>query len=173
VTSPVVGMAHYLNTNAETEGIETYNHAGQWRKPWNMPWGILGYGSATSDQNIAASVPTTITGSALTATVAANRVLRYSWFARFTCTSGTLSIDVQPTRDGTQLGSNYLQLVTTNNFYFASGFYIDTAATGASHTWSLVVPAPGANTSYVSAGATWPSWFALEDIGPKTGGTVT
>lgn len=48
ITSPTAGQLTVLTANNSTEGIEVYNSAGQWRKPWNMPWGFIGTYTASA-----------------------------------------------------------------------------------------------------------------------------
>lgn len=77
ITSPVKGMLEYITSNDSSEGLTSYNSASQWRKPWNMPWGYVGYATATSNQS-SITTETDITSLTLTFTAVANRYYEIS-----------------------------------------------------------------------------------------------
>ena len=64
-TSPVVGMVSYISSNDANEGIVTRNSGGQWRLPWNLPWGYVASATTAIDQT-GISAATDLTGLAAT-----------------------------------------------------------------------------------------------------------
>jgi hypothetical protein len=77
ITAPIAGMVSTLTTNAATEGIEFYNSAGQWRKPWNMPFGVVS--SALSIASSSAVSSETVVASGTSFTAVANRYYRWTF----------------------------------------------------------------------------------------------
>lgn len=74
ISSPVAGMVVYGATGDIQEGISTRNSAGQWRTPWNQPWGDVGAASSTSIQSGITTTTTDLTGLTITFTAVANRI---------------------------------------------------------------------------------------------------
>lgn len=58
ITSPGAGQVSALTTNLATEGLEVYNSAGQWRKPWNLPWGYAPISAVPGSFSFSSSVGT-------------------------------------------------------------------------------------------------------------------
>jgi hypothetical protein len=161
VTAPVAGQPSYIDSGDANEGIEFYNGAA-WRKPWNLPWGLIGQNIVTADQTgIAASI-VDLTGLALTFTAVANRAYRATWLfqvlngANAATFSPRLSID----------GSESVMPAHTINIgwsWAAAGWCTFGLAAG-----SRVVKLRGSiNSGSCSiVNATAAGRFVVEDIGP-------
>lgn len=77
-TSPVKGEVWY-NTASDTLNVYTTATTG-WRAPWNLPWGVISYGTATSHVTTTGNPPQFLPGltASLPATWPANRRMRAS-----------------------------------------------------------------------------------------------
>lgn len=71
------GTIAYINSNTATEGIQTYVN-GIWLKPWNMPWGVVGYAQAVTNQTGIGTSATDLTNLSITANFVAFRYYRLS-----------------------------------------------------------------------------------------------
>lgn len=58
------GQVAAITTADETHGLTVWNGA-SWTRPWNMPWGIVGSGTATANQNITSTTSSDVTNVAL------------------------------------------------------------------------------------------------------------
>jgi len=78
--TPTKGNAVYRATGDVAEGPEFYNGAA-WRKPWSMPWGNIGVGSATAIQTPIAAL-TDLTNLTVSFTAVANRRIQAMIFVK-------------------------------------------------------------------------------------------
>lgn len=74
--APADGDASYLNAGDATEGPEFYNGT-SWRKPWNMPWGVLGVATTTTAQTGISTI-VDLTSLTITFTAVTGRRYKYS-----------------------------------------------------------------------------------------------
>ncbi len=51
--TPYTGLAVVVKDNTLSEGIQIYNSANQWRRPWNLPWGQVA--TASTDLDVTSS----------------------------------------------------------------------------------------------------------------------
>lgn len=61
------GQVAAITTADATHGLTVWNGA-SWTRPWNMPWGIVGVGTATANQNITSTTSSDVTDVALPGT---------------------------------------------------------------------------------------------------------
>jgi len=72
-TAPNIGDSYYFDSNDLQEGPIYRNHAGQYRLPWNMPWGEVAYVDSSSMTGGIVGSVVDLTGLSLTFTGIANR----------------------------------------------------------------------------------------------------
>jgi hypothetical protein len=163
--TPVVGMVSTLKTNTATEGIEVYNSANQWRKPWNMPWGLVSLTTLASDVSYSSgtfgfpSFQWNGTG------VVANRfykaTVNFEWG---TATSvGQIDFGI-----GTAAGAGVGYLIsvyqdTLNAPRFDSHSMVFTTTAGSMTRGLTILKNTGGGSVNVIAGAT----LLIEDVGPS------
>ena len=169
ITSPVVGMVTAISSNDSAEGLEFRNSASQWRKIWNMPWGVIGYAAITANQTGITTVAD-ITSLTLTHTAVNNR--RYRITGRINIQSNTVSdygqiqlTDSTPTQLENSLFNTH---TSANNDTTQSIVFVEAGISG-SVTRKLRAGRAGgsAGTFQVSASATAPAFILIEDIGPS------
>lgn len=73
--SPFEGQVIYQK---DTDEILAYNGT-SWSRPWNMPWGSVGYVSRTTGLTGIAGGATDLTGMSITFNAVANRVYKATW----------------------------------------------------------------------------------------------
>ena len=181
ITSPVAGMVSSLTTYDLTEGIEFYNSAGQWRKPWNMPWGIitttaggtsnLGYVNVTSAQGSIGATGVSLTNMTMTFNTAANRMYRLSVHTNFYSTQAGDTAGIVALIDGSNVGYAFSADLTATSASLRSLDLVKpfTRTTGGS--MSVIMQAyrqsgPG-GTLTMQASAVNPATMMIEDIGPS------
>jgi hypothetical protein len=99
IPSPIQGQPHYLGNAATSEGLWLRNTAGQWRRPWNMPWGRQCLGTGQSTPTSASTTYVDLTTLATTESLPANRSLRWTLraHASTTDTSALMQIAMRTT----------------------------------------------------------------------------
>jgi hypothetical protein len=112
--TPADGDASYINAGDATEGPEFYNGT-SWRKPWNMPWGVVDVKTVTAAQN-GISTTADITGLSSTFTAVANRRYRYTLMVPVTVQQTATGIQTASITDG----SNVVKGSTNNTVVAAS-----------------------------------------------------
>jgi len=117
ITSPVVGMLEYISANDATEGLISRNSANQWRKPWNIPWGIISIAvdHRHTDRH---SVAADLTSFTSTWTNIANRYIRITAAVRVTqnTSAGAAELYITDTVP-TTVNRASLTLASTNTGY--------------------------------------------------------
>jgi hypothetical protein len=166
ITGPLAGMVSTLTTNTSTEGIEVYNSAGQWAKPWNMPWGFVQYTQTTTTVT-SGNNATILTGNTLS--VINRRRYRITGFTPFYFSTSALNTaEVQLVVGGTVISGQRVFTSQTNsgeNGATVVAYYTATAtnATLACNLYSAAIV--GTNHQY-GASALIPIFIGVEDIGP-------
>ena len=170
ITSPIAGMVSTLTTNTSVEGIEVYNSAGQWRKPWNMPWGVVGRALITTDTS--ATTSTLVTGSSLSIVQVARRIYKYTITGHGFWQSINDGLQVAITNGSGTTYNQYNMMPFGNSTTYAQAFgfsHYEVAASSATVTRDLRVNrfyGPSGNVIFV-ADATRIGSFIIEDIGPS------
>ena len=163
---PYIGESAYQYDGTNDEGLWLRNTAGQWRKSWNMPWGIIGYVEVTANQTGISTI-TDLTSLTITATYVANRRIRITGDVAFQNTTGGSFTRLSIREGSTVLNSR--QKVGTNNLLDEQ--IIATAVitpTAGSHTYKLsLTMSSGTGTTSLIASATQPAYLLIEDIGPN------
>lgn len=163
-SEPGVGDWYYQDSNNAAEGPYYRNIAGQYRLPWNMPWGEIAYAQVTSSQGSITSI-VDLTGLSVSPTLVANRKIRVTVHcANVQSTTTTDRVDVS-IADGsnTQLHNSNWPVNTphTVNCVFR------TTTTAGSPTWKARAVRVGSGTATMGAASAAPSFIMVEDIGPS------
>lgn len=163
IPSPVDGQGYYQNTNTSAEG-PTYWNGSAWRKPWNMPWGLVAsygnIGSVTTGTHTTmqdGSVPLT-----LTTTTVTNRIYRVNMEHQHYASGGANAITRRLVIGGvTQRDYNMLNIA---QFVLASctnvSYYTETA--GQSRIFKVQIAASGSNAAVNDNNFV----LTVEDVGP-------
>ena len=164
---PYIGESAYQYDGTNDEGLWLRNTAGQWRKSWNMPWGVVGYTARTSDFTpIAASnTITDVTSLSVTFTAVANRYVRLSVVARV-ATAGTADqASVYIRESSTTLAQSLRHhVLALGQDHVISCIVTPTAG---SHTYKVSASQSNGATGTFQASATYPAYILAEDIGPN------
>lgn len=164
VVSPTVGMTSYLSTNTSTEGLEAYNSAGQWRKPWNLPWGCILNKAKSSTQNISTSgsVISTLTQST---SLVDNRLLRATLTVMYGNTTAGAVNTFQVRAGGTAFQTqNHICANTVNAFGITLVGWYETTSTGSVTLDAYAVPSSG--TLAIVDDPAYHAQLIVEDMGP-------
>ena len=171
-TVPTTGMLSVLTTNSTTEGLYEYTSAGSWRRPWNMPWGIVGSSTVSSDQSLSSTSIADITGlSANPVEFVANRYYRatLSMYVTGNVSAGNRFATLQLWNGGnsTQFASFGQQAVqvSDNLVYCATATFTTSAVTG---TVKVRYALSGTDAIKVKGGtgSSSVSELVIEDLGP-------
>jgi len=163
--APPTGATTFLT---DTGSLECWNGTA-WRKPWNMPWGLLAYAERTSDFGPVTPGGTDIPGLTVTVTIPANRRIKAASQVLINTNGGafaivTLSIYVTPATPS--------QFSQANATIPGAGYWvtqylerIHTPAAG-TYTYKTVLAGPTGITN-VAAGVSYPASLVIEDLGPN------
>lgn len=172
-TGPSIGDSYYLDTNNATEGPYWRNHGGQYRLPWNLPWGLVTGGEETFTASSAtiAGTEADVTVSAVVVDISfvhvANRSLRIVWEG-LVQSSVANDVSVWKITDGSN--NQFAQDTVHHPVANASKhvrIVFRVTATGSTQTFKLrAIRAIGSGNIQTVAGGTFPNYFSAEDIGP-------
>ena len=169
IPSPVDGQAYYLNLNTDQEGVYFFNGS-QYRRPWNMPWGVVGRALITSAT--AATAVTLVTGSSLSIPQVARRVYKYTvtGYAYYASVNDGFQVAIS-NGSGTNLNVFHQLPIGAGTIYansFGFSFYEVSTAT-ATVTRDLRLSRFYGTSGNVTffADATRIGSFIVEDIGPS------
>lgn len=167
IIAPIAGMVSTLTTNTSTEGVEVYNSAGQWRKPWNMPWGYIAQASSINSQAISATTFANLTDSTVNWTSVNRRIYKITYVCIFDCPTNA------PVLGLVRLWSG-LASVTQANVSLASvgdtatinlvGYVTASSAAAYSITAQAAVTVAG-RTFRSNTSSAYPGTMTVEDIG--------
>lgn len=165
ITSPVTGMVSTLTANNSTEGIYQYNSASQWRPPWNLPFGRVGFsalpGSFTFNSSVGYS-------STFTFTAIQNRYYKVCCGGEFQ--NGTVTGVVDSVSMYTSAavavrnpGARFTPVNTSSQEYREFSFEYNHSTTGGTVTWKIgcISTASATNQTFV------PYTLDIVDIGPS------
>lgn len=164
IPSPADGDASYLNAGDATEGPEFYNGS-NWRKPWNLPWGIMGTASTTTPQT---GISTIADLTSLTVSFTAVTGRRYKTTVQTKLThSAAVGIPALSIADGSNVQSNALtQTMQASSAAVGLVIAVETISAGAVvRKARLVETFAGTVDSAASAGQA--AFIVVEDIGPS------
>ena len=153
------------------ELLQYYSAAGVWRRPWNMPWGIVGSGTATANQG-GIGLVTDLTGLSVTWTAVANRRYRAIWHCEVaTGVAGDLVIIYLTDAANVAIARSVAtipSLTSGTGYIQADGSAIFTASAGSTTRKMRLERNAGAGAAGLTASATSPAWLVIEDIGPSS-----
>lgn len=160
------GQASYLTTGAATEGPEWFNGVA-WRRPWNMPWGIIASSTNVAGQAGIGTAPTDVAGLAVAAAVGGNRIIKVTaWLLATAATGASAYVTDNPATTSYVQGSvgplaGYSQIISLTAL-------LTTAAAQVQATFKVRIAA-ASGTVNVVAGPTFPALIMVEDVGPAAG----
>lgn len=167
-TPPFTGIGVYRRTNDANEGVEFWNSAAAaWRKPWNMPWGVIGTPAAITSSQGSITAVTDITSLSVAFTAVANRLYRVTLDAQSvqsTVTTDRVDVILADVSNNVLLTHNYpvsqpcgVSLVKTLSGVSAGSYTVKARCQRGA----------GTGTVQWNAAATAPSLLLVEDIGPN------
>lgn len=171
ITAPLAGMLTAITSNDSLEGIEFRNSAGQWRRPWNLPWGMVAPSAGiTASQTGIGTAVTDITGCQVTWTAVANRWYRASFSARLDSNHGGFQVAQLLLRDetNTQTATVYVNLEANGgagDSVTATGVWFGTRAAGTRSLKLSVLFTTGAGNAVLASGSEG-AFVGVEDCGP-------
>lgn len=160
-SSPTIGQTYYETDTGEL--LVYYGATTGWRRPWNMPWGLmlLVTDGTTRTYNTTGATMTGLTGSV--ATIAGRRY-KTSITCRAYNVGGAAFFTLQPRVDG--VGQNnhtgYSVSASLDQSYSFFDTYIETATS--TRTFSMFAQASSGTLTISSANGK--AVFLVEDIGP-------
>jgi hypothetical protein len=172
ITGPTAGMVSAITAASALNGLEVYNGT-NWAKSWNMPWGVLGVATVTTEAS--GSARTNVGLSITTATLPANRRLRWtvSGHYRFESVNDVGRIDIVTGSSGGSViqGASIIPVVAPNfaDAQSVSFTHLETTTSSAALTRRVTVIRSGGSSGVVRffAGADRIGTFICEDIGPS------
>jgi hypothetical protein len=180
ITSPVAGMVSSLTTYDKTEGIEFYNSAGQWRKPWNMPWGIitttaggtsnLGYVVVTAAQTGITSTLVDLTNLSMTFDALANRLYRVSVHCNFYASQADNTASLALNVASSNVAFSHTPALSTGTSSLRTAELTRPINSAAAQSLVVKLQAQlqtGTGTVIMHAGAANVATMLIEDIGPS------
>jgi hypothetical protein len=154
-------MAISPNTNFSVGQVLTSTQANQW------PRGIMAFGTRTS--NTGALAVETVTITAISFTAVANRYYKITYFEPQSIGAGTLTFADMAIKQGTTTAGTLLNLATLSpSATVRQGNSCECITTFSSGTVNIVatVGPNGGGTINCTAGATFPAFLIVEDLGP-------
>ncbi len=127
------------------------------------PKGVLGQATLTSNQTGITSTPEDVTGVTVTATVAADRMIKISATTMTNVNTNGATCIVKVYEDATAIQRIQTEAAGANDEH-TSSCVVYTTPTAASHTWKLTLEANG-GTGSVVAGGEYPCILIVEDVG--------
>ena len=167
ITAPVVGMTSYILSNDANEGILTRSSAGQWRLPWNMPWGKVALSVSTA--NVGPITTIANLGPSATWTPVANRLYRTTGFVTLNPSVSTGQTNQVQIQDGT---STNVQIAYTRSSVgepmSVSVSLTESGLSAVSTTRKLAGAVVSGGGSFTTNAATaTPAYIVVEDVGPN------
>lgn len=165
------GMIIYETDTNET--LVAYNTATTpvWRRPWRMPWGVVGQANVTTSQSGINAV-VDLTGLSITWTAVANRRYKATFTGTFTTVAGAVGDTYLLTyTDATPTTIQQRSLVFPTTAFQHNGTQLTTVETGlaaGSVTRKLRYQRfSGTGTGTLTGSSTETAQFIIEDIGPN------
>ena len=165
IPTPYDGQGAYLNTGTSAEGVYWYNGT-EWRAPWNMPWGIVGVGTKTSNQTGIVSSAVDVSSLSVSWTAVANRYYRTTViipvFSQIT-SNGIVNLHIT---DGTPTTKQSVNLqATAGTDVNIQAFVVESNITGSPTRKARILTTGGSGT--ITATSTNVPTIIVEDVGPS------
>lgn len=169
LVAPFAGQTVVVTSNNSSEGILVRNSGSQWRPPWNLPHGVVGYSSTTTASSTTSGTTELVIATSPSVPIVGNRLYRitasgtslgtaasdlFNMQIRLTNASGTSYFDQKHVVTGTSFQTPF-SLVG-----FASG-----VTTGAQTFVLTAQRQAGTGTLQTLSGSKF-HWI-IEDIGPS------
>jgi len=167
ITAPVVGMATYISSNDANEGLLTRSSAGQWRLPWNMPWGRVGSGSFGTATSSGVSSSFVDVGPTVSFTAVANRRYKVSVAIARIAAPATACVVTTLLVNGSGAAQQYLSFnsVAANALFSVSSVGEFTGIAAGAYTFKVQGTTDIASAAVYQSG-TYGSSMIVEDVGP-------
>ena len=168
-SSPTIGQTYYDTDNGEL--LVYYGATTGWRRPWNMPWGLLARASFATNNDTSTNHTTLQDGSAaltLTATTLTNRIYRITTTQNPYATGGVNGFQASHVVGGTTHAQFLIPNLstTTQDTRTWTSTYLESA--GASRVFKAQIAAYATNTQVRDWGSSnIPRIIIVEDIGPN------
>jgi hypothetical protein len=164
ITAPIAGMVSTLTTNSSDEGVEVYNSAGQWRKPWNMPWGVVSSSLAIADSSAVSSETVIASGASFTAL--ANRLYRWTFTTTAVGNTDGDLFQIKFRRNNVSGATDYVQRFAIPATPFQTQVTAIAVFAPGAVTFTPVVSFERVTGSGTAAGSV-KTQIVIEDIGPS------
>ncbi len=164
ITSPTEGMTSYLR---DVDALEIYAGTA-WRKPWNMPWGEVGYTEITAD-NTGIGL-TAVDLLSVTFTAVAGRKLKITGSAQFSHVGGDGTATLYCRTAANAIIQQRGMYVAGNGYAFSLEFIKRYTPSAGSVTLKLSANT-STNTCDVQASSGRPTFMLIEDMGPSGSAT--
>jgi hypothetical protein len=169
IAPPAKGTPSYLATGNETEGPEYWDGVA-WRRPWNMPWGVVAQiGGNTQLTGIGATETALLTSPAF----AAPGGRRYRITANGTWGNTEVSNQARMTirRDAGTAGfavstGPLITAGVANSLYGASWVAYDVPPVNAAQQYTLGIARMSGAGTFTWYGTSYTNFILVEDIGP-------
>jgi hypothetical protein len=170
IPTPADGQPAYIGDGAETEGLWIHNTAGEWRRPWNLPWGRMASASGTTAPTSASASYVDLTTLATTEAIPSNRRLRWTLRAHTTTTdlSALLAIAMRTTSNTVVDSRIDVAFASTALAHYVEVSWLENTASTAIVTRKVSFQrALGSGTVSVLGDASRPWRFWCSDEGPS------
>lgn len=162
IGAPKAGQACYIIGTGEL-----LIYAGTaWRRPWNMPWGIVYAGPPLAANSTAIAGPGNIPGMGTTLAHPANRKLRLTCHGQLQNDTlgaeGRFGITVDAVN---VVNATIVNGIVNRGIACTAMAYYDTPNASSHAYQATMARSAGAGLVLTNAG----SWFSIEDVGPVTG----
>lgn len=132
-----------------------------------VPGGWLGYAEVTADQTAITTI-VDLTGLSVAVTAGADRRLKITGSCHAASPTAADEVDLYIREGSTTLQQRVLTVGTAGRIYALHAIAIVTPTAGA-HTYKLsMARTAGAGSAFMGAGALYPAFILVEDIGPAT-----
>ena len=164
IALPTNGMLCAITSANSANGIEQYNGV-NWRKPWNMPWGEVGYFANTTTGTQAMGGSTTVvTGLTGAYDSVDNRLYRVTFQVN---QSGTSAVGLYQVQDnGVTVGDTGLQPVTVGTTPVSSTGVVRFVTTATGPRTLRLVGTNLAGSAVLNVNSSARQFILIEDMGP-------
>jgi hypothetical protein len=168
--APAIGQASYLTAADATQGPEYFDGIA-WRKPWNLPWGLVAPPAVMNvDATNFGATLLDIPGATITFPVIAGRWYEASWVISTTNTAGGIQT-FYISMDGAQSIASYQSAATGQVLLHSGSWYFFGGSVPAGSRVIKMRAQVAAGAMNMPFGSGMNGRFAIRDIGPVTATT--
>lgn len=155
-------------TNADTNHGLTVWNGSSWTRPWNLPWGIVGYGTATANQNITSTTSSDVTSLTTSASYTATRYYQAHVSLYLTQLAGTaVTTEFYITKGDNTVVTTLPRITidTSGNYTYTTQAVFTTSTV--SQVLKLRYRQSGSNSVVLAAASCDNAQLVIMDIGPS------